>query len=80
MGKAWRRKTGVCGEESGLESRTWSVREEGTTDPSFPTLALLTFCTGSLIGWRVSWTFVFSFLGLYPQHMEVPRLGVKSEL
>ena len=26
--------------------------------------------------------FVFSsfFLGLYPQHMEVPKLGVKSEL
>ena len=24
--------------------------------------------------------FVFVFLGLYPRHMEVPRLGVKSEL
>ena len=24
--------------------------------------------------------FNFCFLGLYPQHMEVPRLGVESEL
>ena len=24
--------------------------------------------------------FFFSFLGPYPQHMEVPRLGVQSEL
>ena len=24
--------------------------------------------------------FIFVFLGVYPQHMEVPRLGVKSEL
>ena len=24
--------------------------------------------------------FVFVFLGLYPRHMEVPRLGVESEL
>ena len=24
--------------------------------------------------------FFFGFLGLHPQHMEVPRLGVKSEL
>ena len=24
--------------------------------------------------------FVFVFLGLHPQHMDVPRLGVKSEL
>ena len=24
--------------------------------------------------------FVFSFLGPHPQHMEVPRLGVQSEL
>ena len=24
--------------------------------------------------------FIFAFLGLYPQHMEVPRLGVQSEL
>ena len=24
--------------------------------------------------------FIFVFLGPYPQHMEVPRLGIKSEL
>ena len=24
--------------------------------------------------------FIFVFLGVYPQHMEVPRLGVKLEL
>ena len=24
--------------------------------------------------------FFLSFLGLYPQHMEIPRLGIKSEL
>ena len=28
----------------------------------------------------VFWVFVFYFLGLHPQHMEVPRLGVESEL
>ena len=27
-----------------------------------------------------SFFFFFSFLGPHPQHMEVPRLGVKSEL
>ena len=26
------------------------------------------------------YVFIFVFLGLHPQHMEVPRLGVESEL
>ena len=32
-------------------------------------------CKGSFV-----FVFVFCFLGPYPQHMEVPRLGVESEL
>ena len=28
----------------------------------------------------VDWTFFFVYLGPHPQHMEVPRLGVESEL
>ena len=27
-----------------------------------------------------TYLFIYLFLGLHPQHMEVPRLGVKSEL
>ena len=33
-----------------------------------------------LINHYKSFVFIFVFLRLYPQHMEVPRLGVKSEL
>ena len=30
--------------------------------------------------WNTHWTFLFCFLGLCPQHMELPRLGVELEL
>ena len=30
--------------------------------------------------WFYQCSFIFCFLGLHPWHMEVPRLGVKSEL
>ena len=32
------------------------------------------------LGYFLFFCFVFAFLGLNPQHMEVPRIGVKSEL
>ena len=42
-------------------------------------LQLLTYATTTAtIDCFFFWTFVY--LGLYPQHMEVPRLGVESEL
>ena len=33
-----------------------------------------------LICWFIGFFCLLPFLGLLPQHMEVPRLGVKSEL
>ena len=44
---------------------------------AYPTPILLEV---SLFSIKKKYFFVFFFLGPYPQHMEVPRLGVKSEL
>ena len=43
-------------------------RKQGTSKRNFLTIYLLVFL------------FIFDFLGLYPRHMEVPRLGVQLEL
>ena len=46
--------------------------------PGFFLSLFLSFFFGFFF--RLFVCFVFSFLGLHLQHMEIPRLGVKSEL
>ena len=41
---------------------------------------LLTMMMGITQTFFLFFIFIFFFLGLYLQHMEVPRLGVESEL
>ena len=40
----------------------------------------LTLTSSSRLDVRKEWNFFFFFLGLHSLHMEVPRLGVESEL
>ena len=35
---------------------------------------------GKLLSYEIDFFFLFVFLGLHTQHMEVPRLGVQLEL
>ena len=49
----------------------------GVTESSAITIVLSSSSSSSSSS---SFFFLFHFLGLQPQHMEVPRLGVESEL
>ena len=55
-------------DHAAIERMSWAVRKS--------------VCGAFLneMNFRNSFFFFFAFLGPYPRHMEVPRLGLKSEL
>ena len=66
----------------GIETSSWSCRDiidcvvpQGELLTSFNSVSLF-----YLLGDFIKKIFFLPFLGLYPWHMEVPRLGVESKL